>query len=226
MAKEKTAVKCVSPKGELAWVTIDGEGKENMSGKMQYVATVILDPKNVEEHQAFLDKIDEYWEEKKPEGRKKPKSTGYSLYDPLLDDDGEKQYKEDDEGNKKLIMDPDGRVGVQFKTGVKFPDGKTKKVKIFNSKNVEVGLGDQKIGNGSVGRISGAMGIYVNKEPGSGKVTGAGVTLYLDAIQLVKFEAYEGGDAGFEADDEDEDGFTGVDEDSGFGDAPDAVPNL
>ena len=55
--------KIVTPRGELAWVTITGEGKENMSGNMQYLASIIIDPKNVPEHQALLDSIDEFWED-------------------------------------------------------------------------------------------------------------------------------------------------------------------
>lgn len=204
-----TTLKTVSPKAELMWVTIVGEGKENMSGKMQYLASVVLDPNNNPEHKAYIDTIDAFWVENKPAEKRKAKSLGYSYSDPLLDDDGEKQYNDDD----KVIYDKKGRVTVVFKTGVAFPDGKAKTVKIYNSKNKVVSLGDAQIGNGSIGRISGAMGMYVNKV--KGKIMDAGVTLYLDAIQLSKLVEYTGGDAGF-ADDDDENGFTGVDEDAGF----------
>jgi len=212
--------KVVSPRGELAWVNITGEGKENLNGDMQYVATLILEPKKNPTHQAFIDKIDAFWEENKPEGKKKAKSLGYALYDPLLDKDGNKQYNDED----KLIYDPNGRVSCQFKTGVAFKDGKPKIVKVYNSKNKVISLGDQLIGNGSEGHVSGSMGIYtVNQK---GKLLDAGVTLYLDAIQLIKFVAYEGADAGFDTVDE-EDGFVGIDDDGGFPEANEsAVPNL
>ena len=223
MEKTMTEVmKTVTPKGELAWVTHQGEGKENMSGKMQYVASLILDPINNKEHKDYIVAIDSFWEANKPEGRKKAKSLGYKLSDPLLDDKGEKQYDDDD----KLIYDPKGRVTVTFKTGTTWPDGKTKVVKIYNSKNKIVSLGDASIGNGSIGHLSGAIGIYINKNK-QGKIMDAGATLYLDAIQLKKFVEYTGGDAGFAAsEDEDEDAFVGVDEDAGFDGEDAPTPRL
>jgi hypothetical protein len=203
-------VKTVTPKGELAWVTITGEGKEDMSGNMKYQATLILDPINNPTDKAYIDSIDAFWEANRPKEKKVAKSKGYYLNDPLLDENGERQYDEED----KLIMDPKGRVNVVFKTGTTFKDGKQKKIRIFNSKNLVISLGDQSIGNGSIGHLSGAMGIYTNEN--KGKIVDAGVSLYLDAIQLKKFVAYTGGDAGFEASDDDEDeGFTGLD-DAGF----------
>ncbi len=125
------------------------------------------------------------------------------------------------------MYDPVGKVTVQYKTGTTWPDGKAKIVKIYNSKNKVVSIGDAKIGNGSKGCISGSMGIYINKSP-QGKILDAGVTLYLDAIQLHKYvEFVGGGDAGFAASD-DEDGFTGVDEDEGFEgeETPSSTPRL
>ncbi len=202
--------KTVTPRLSLAWIKITGEGEENMSGKLQYLASGIMDPKNNEADAAYIASIDAFWEENRPAEKRKAKSKGYYLNDPLLDKDGNKQYDDDD----KLIKDPDGKVLVTFKTGTTFPDGKGKVVKIYNSKNKIVSLGDVSIGNGSEGHISGAMGIYINKV--KNKIQDAGVTLYLDAIQLKKFIAYTGADAGFAADDEEEGGFTGVDEDAGF----------
>lgn len=202
--------KAVSPFGVLAWVKITGEGEKNQSGKLQYLASIILDPKNNETDAAYIAEIDTFWEENRPPEKRKPKSLGYYLNDPLLDKDGNKQYDDDDH----IIRDPDGKVIVTYKTGIVFPDGKAKVVKIYNSKNKVVSLGDASIGNGSEGHISGAMGMYIVKT--KGKVTSAGVTLYLDAIQLKKFVEYTGGDAGFESSNEDDGGFTGVDEDAGF----------
>jgi len=59
------------------------------------------------------------------------------------------------------------------------------------------------------------MDIYELKTP-KGVLTDAGVTLYLDAIQLTKFVPYEP-DSGFdEVEDEDEGGWTGGDADTGI----------
>lgn len=188
-------VKIVTPKGELRWVTITGEGKENMSGKLQYVASLVVPPAVGAEFKA---KVLAFWEENKPAGRKVPKSTGVYFADPLLGPDGE-PVKDDAD---KTVYDPEGNVSIAFHTGTTFPDGSTKKVKTFNSKAKEVSLGDIRIGNGSIGYISGSMGIYENKDS-KGKILDAGVTLYLDSIQIVKLIEYAQ-DSGFAADDSDE----------------------
>lgn len=205
-------VKIKSPKGELRWVTITGEGKENLSGKMQYVASVVID-ESVPEHKAFIDQVNEFWEDNKPaKYNLAPKSTG--IY-PLKEKDAD--------GN---AVEVPGKFYVQFKTGTTFQDGAEKVIATYNAKGKKVSLGSQTIGNGSVGIIAGSMGIYENKKGNA--ILNAGVTLYLDAIQITKFVPYEH-DAGFTAQDDDEDGWTGED-DSFEGvteeSAPKAAPRL
>lgn len=205
----KTLVKTRTPKGELAWVNISGEGKANMNGSMQYVASLVIDPKNNADHQAYIDQINAFWDENKPKfmgEKRKPKSLGYSFSDPKRDEQGDVIRDDED----KVVYDPEGKVSLSFKTSVSFPDGSTKVVRVFNAKAKEVALGNKKVGNGSIGYISGAMDIYTVKD-GKGKEIDAGVTLYLDAIQLTKFVEYSA-DAGFEADEEDADGWTGDDD--------------
>ena len=64
--------KLTTPKGTLEWVTIDGEGKENLSGKMQYVANIVL-----EADSPVVKKIEQFWKDNKPNGFKKDaKSLG------------------------------------------------------------------------------------------------------------------------------------------------------
>lgn len=200
--------KIKTPKGLLEWVTITGEGKENLSGKMKYQANVVLDPQNVPAHQAMIDKIDAFWKENKPKGFKRPpKSTGYYLHDVITDADGDAVY---DEETGKKVFDKEGKVHLTFSTDTTFPSGDNKVVKVYNAKANVISLGDKSIGNGSEGYIAGAMGIYEAKQ--KGKTIDAGVTLYLNGIQLTKFVEFTGADDGFEAE-EDEDGFTGVDAD-------------
>lgn len=207
----KTIQKVVTPKGLLMWVTITGEGKENMSGKLQYVASIILDPKKVAADKEFLDSIDEFWADNKPTamGKRKAKSLGYFLCDPLRNEAGDILKDEED----KTQYDPEGRYMVTFKTGTTFPDGSTKVVKTYNSKAKEVALGKLRIGNESVGFISGAMDIYEVKDK-KGNLSDAGVTLYLNAIQINKLVEFSD-DAGFKASEEDDEegGWTG---DEGF----------
>jgi len=170
--------KTVTPKGELAWVTITGEGKENMSGKLQYKADIILDPKNNEADKAYIAKIDAFWAKNKPANfKKKPKSLGYYFCEKLLDADGNPQKDEEDQ----YVYNPDGKVSVSFKTSTVWPDGKTKTVKTRNAKGNVVQLGETQIGNGSMGYVAGAMDIY-KQETKAKIVASAGVTMYLDEI--------------------------------------------
>jgi hypothetical protein len=204
----KSLVKIRTPKLELAWVNISGEGKENLSGKIQYVATGILEPKNPD-HKAFIDSIDEFWANNKPKfmgEKRKPKSIGYRLCDPMRDEAGDPVRDDED----KIVYDKEGRLSIQFSTATAFPDGSKKKVRVYNAKAKEVALGEKKIGNGSIGFIAGAMDIYIVKD-NKGKELDAGVTFYLDSIQLTKFVEFSN-DPGFEAvDGDDEEAWTGDD---------------
>jgi hypothetical protein len=185
-----------SPKGSFEWVFIDGEGKENLSGKFKYTLNLVL---SEEAAQPLVDQINAFWEANKPAGFKKdPKSLGFKPH----------TVKKDD------AYVPTGKVNVVFGTDVAWPDGTTKVVEVYNAKANKISLMGKKIGNGSEGYVSGAMGIY------STKAKEAGVTLYLNAVQLTKFLEFST-DAGFAAE---EDGFTGEDEDTGFEQQPDNAP--
>lgn len=208
MAKTPLTSITIGP-GELQWVNIAGEGVANMSGTMQYKAQIALAQDNPE-YTRCAALINDYWAENKPKGfKRKPKSTGMSFCDPLLDSEGNQQ--EDEEGKK--MYDPKGRVAFVFKTSTTWPDGNTKVVKTYNSKNAEVHLGTRKIGNGSVGSIQGKIGLYASENPTNGQVIDAGVTLYLDKIQLRKFEEFAGDAVTFDTD-EAEGGFVGFEEDN------------
>lgn len=199
--------------GELAYVTISGEGKENMNGVMQYVANIIFE-QDSKEFQRLKADIEAYWAENKPAGFKRPaKSNGIYYNDPILGEDGEPEYDEDG----KKLYDKEGKMRLTFKTGTVWPDGKPKKVRVYNSKNAGVSLGDRLIGNGTIGALQGKMGIYVNEQ--KGKVIDAGVTLYLDKVQIRKFVEYAGDQPDFTEADDDE-AFTGFEGDFGEEDAP------
>ena len=66
-----------------------------------------------------------------------------------------------------------------------------------------------KIGNGSEGCLAGIMKVYENKSK-QGTLIGAGVTFFLNAIQIIKLVEYNEDD-GF-ATATDEDGWTGEDD--------------
>lgn len=185
-----------TPKGELQWVTIDGDGKENdFNGKMQYLASIVLDAAD-----PFIKKINTFWEENKPEKYKKdPKSLGYSTHRVPT---GEK-----DEDGKNIYEDDETKVSVRFTTSTTYPDGKPKVIEIRNARDNVVKLpSGVQIGNGTIGRIGGTMKVYTNATK-SGSITDAGVSFFLDRIQILKLEEYQQ-DSGFEAED---DGWTGDD---------------
>jgi hypothetical protein len=188
-----------SPKGSLEWVVIAGEGKENLSGKMQYKADLVLDEP---EAKVLRAQIDAFWAENKPKGfSKAPKSTGYYEHKaPKLDAEDKPVLGEDG----KKVMVATGKTLFSFHTDTTWPkDGKTKVVKVFNSKGNPVVLGETKIGNGSIGRILGAVGVYEVKAK-NGNVIDAGTTLYLNAVKLLKLEEYVGGAAFSNNDDDSE----------------------
>lgn len=190
-------------KGSLEWVIIAGEGKENLNGRMKYNASIKLPADSPD-----LEAIKQFWAENKPAKFKKDaKSLG--IY-PAKVDSGEV----DEDGKAIYVEDPDFKV-LAFSTDATYQDGRPKIVQVYNSKARKVALPEgTSIGNGSIGAISGAMGIYTN-ESKSGSIIDAGVTLYLDAVQIFKLEEYSS-NPGFEAD-EDEDGWEGGDDGmSGF----------
>lgn len=198
MAKNIT-VKYQSPVGELEWVITDGEGKEDLKGDMKYQASLVLEGEKAE---GIKKEVQEFWETNKPKGIKEPKSLGYYNHKVST---GEKD--EDD----SFIYEETGKTVMVFKTGTTYADGNPKVIPVFNAKGVEVDLKGKKIGNGSRGRVKGAMAIYTVEA--KGKVIDAGVTFYLDAVQLAKFVEYQGG-PNFDEMPEDEEGdFEGIDSD-------------
>lgn len=180
------ALKIQSPVGDLEWIFITGKGKKDLKGNDRYSANVVMDSDNPT-CQSMKEEIEIFWQENKPKKVKTPKSLGFR---PVLDDNDEDT----------------GKTSFSFWTGIVFPDGQPKVVKVFNAKGAEVALGNKKIGNGSRGRIKGVMDIYQNGAE-------AGVTLYLNGIQLTKFVEFTGGVSFDETEDDEGEGFEGFEED-------------
>ena len=187
-----------SPIGDLEWVTIDGTGKEDLQGNMKYNCTVVIDGEAAEEFKA---QAAAFWEENKPKGATKPKTPGWYPHKV-------KNIEKSKEAGE-VVYDETGKTALIFKTNTAFPNGNAKVVKVFNSKGAEVSLMGKKIGNGSRGRVGGAMGIYnVNK-------ASQGVTLYLNSVQLTKFEEYTGNSFDDISEAAGEDSFDGVEDNMG-----------
>lgn len=168
-----------TPVGDLEWVIIDGEGKKDLKGKDIFSAQVVLTP---EKYEAFKKEVDAFWEANKPKGIKEPKSMGFYEHKVPTNE-------KDEDGD--IIYETTDNMAVQMKTGTTYADGNPKTIKIFGPKGQELSLGGKKIGNGSRGRLQGVMAIYEVKA--GKKVTEAGVTFYLNGIQLSKFVEYSGG---------------------------------
>jgi len=196
MAKSTTATKVISPYGELMHVFISGEGREDLNGNPRYSACIRLheDSKELKE---FQEKIDEFWEEHKPAKIANYKSCGIKR---------ETVPNPDDPETRK---DTENYL-IQFWTSTTFPDGSKKVIDIYNAKGKKVTsqMQDKFIGNGSMGWLSGAMDIYqANKKE-------AGVTLYLNAVQLKKFVEYTGSALLATPEDIEDDDFLGLDTDT------------
>lgn len=194
----KTAINVQTPKGELQWVFASGEGKENKNGVKKYQASVVVPD---EQAKPFCDQIDAFWKENKPKGAKQPNTCGYRPHTVASD--------EKDEDGDTVYVEVPGFTEFFMSTNAAWPDGKPRKINIFNAKNQPVAL-TKKIGNGSIGRLAGVMDIYDVSN-------NTGVNLYFSAIKLLKLEEYQDGPS-FADDDDDaeyEDAFMG-DEDSEF----------
>lgn len=190
-----------SPVGDIEWCFISGEGKKDMQGIPKYQVDIVITSEQAEPFKAM---VNDFWEENKPKGAKKPKSTG--VYPHTVKDEeasseaGENVYKET------------GKTVIRFKTGTEYVSGDAKIIKVFNSKGNEVSLQGKKVGNGSRGRAIGSMAIY------DFNTAARGVTFYLNSLQLSKFIEYTGGSDPSGAIDEKEGGFEGVE-----GDLPNAI---
>ena len=152
-----------SPKGNLKWAFITGEGRKD-----KYSVVVSVPEAQAKE---AMEVIDLFWKENKPKQAKpRPKSTGY-------------KYEEDETTGEQT-----GNVYFSFSTGTSFPSGDAKVIKLFTAKEPirEVQLGNKKIGDASLGRAIGTLAIFEYEGT-------YGTTLFLDAISLSKFVEYVGG---------------------------------
>lgn len=186
-----------SPKGELLYTVITGEGKLDYNGTGREFCSTLKLPKK--EGKKFFAELCEVFNEYKPKWAK-------DLTEPT---------------NKLMRTDDEGNCLFNFSTRTSFdkidPESKQTitvpiRVGIINAKNKEVVLPDgEGIGNGSQGRISGS--IFMHE---TAKEKKCSLSLTLSKVQIAKYVKYVA-TTGFEEDaDGDFDGFGAVD-----GDFPD-----
>lgn len=197
----------VTPVGELHYVNISGKGKLNYNEDgYNYVATINLSGDKAE---ILKDKIDEVLGEVVKGENLRSKS-----YRELLKDDEGVYTPTNSTADRDKGAEKTGIFAFTFTTNVAFSEGGTKTIITYNSANPpsKIELGEKKIGNGSMGAISGKLRRY-------NKGRDVGVSLFLNAIQIVNLIEYVG-DAGFEAQ---EGGFTGNTEEFGQEAEPEVV---
>ncbi len=157
---------------EIPFGCVTGEGVDNYDedGK-EYSASVLLDKK---QRKDILDTVMKYWKKHKPEGG----------------------GKEPDNFDNIVRDGDDGGFILYSKTQTEFISDKgvatANKVTIVNHEGTKLDPEEfGNIGKGSEGRLAVKMGIYTQ---GKGKKMKAGISLYLSAVKLTKFVAYEGSD--------------------------------
>lgn len=198
-------VKVSTPVGKLMWVNISGQGKLNYNEDgYDYVASVILDK---EVAKPLIDQIKEVYEDDCQKGRE-VQSLGYKACT-------EEGLTKNEDGSE-VKAETAKYFAFNFKTKTTFKDDKPKKITVYNSNAKKVDIGDTRIGNGTIGAISGSIRYYFK-----GKKDG--VSLWLNSVQIIKLVEYTE-DAGFEA--SKEGGFTGVeDTETGFVGQPEELAN-
>ena len=169
-----------SPIGNLMYVMVTGQGKENYEGDGYEFQVCVDVPEG--EAQAYVDEIEDHIEDNAPTNAKR-----------ALNKQGEeiKPYAYADEDDTIEA----GMVRFTFKTKTEFEDKKTgemkqTKVGILDSDGNNVKLPEGKfVGNGSTGR---GIGTLVSWNRGNRKQTEYGGSLYLNKVQIKDFIPYEG----------------------------------
>lgn len=204
-----------TPIGDLMWVAVSGEGKDNSENKdgskMQKTASLYLKTGSPECKKLIAD-IDKAWEAYKAfHPSILPATPSKSL--------GYKVVKQKD-ATTGAVTETD-MTAFNFSTNSRYPakpgqaKGEPNIIKIYNPKGAEVTEAMEQsgtqIGNTSRGIIFGSAGGYEYK--------GAfGISLYLTAIQLAKLVKY----AGVEVETQD----ISTEEDDGMGDLTSAIPSV
>jgi len=205
LAKEKM----VFGPGTLEWTFITGDGKLNTLKNpplREYKTTLSV---GHERAKILATKIFDFWEANKPKKFDEPNSLGIKFQNKS---DGEQVdsdfWKKFCVAYKRRLLDApfdDEDIKFNLSTRTEFKDSKGNskpcKIHVKNAKNKTISLSES-IGNGSVGNVSAVMAIYETD-------TTAGVTLYLKAIQLLKFVPYDEDD-GFEEQDEETEGLENI----------------
>ena len=161
-----------SPIGDLMYVMISGQGKENYDGDgYEYQTCVDVADKDAD---AFIDEIEDFMEDNAPKGGEQASIP----YKTIEDDD----------------TIPEGIVRFTFKTMTEFEDNKgvmkNTVIDILDAAGNKTKLPENVfIGNGSTGKAIGSLVLWTR---GNRKKTEYGASLYLNKVQIKDFTPYEG----------------------------------
>ncbi len=206
MQKFKTSTFIPVTDSELRWIFIDAPGKpaQDPSKPNRKQASIYVKT----EHPGLAElvaAIKKFWDDNKSKGQKM-KSNG--IREEVVLKEGIDKEADDFDADDESNYEKTGMTAIAFWTSANWPAkpgqsiGNDTVVDIHNAKGNKVSLGNKKIGNGSLGAIDGTMAMYHNG-------TNHGVSLYLNAIQIVKFIEFSQ-EADFDEQDV-EGGFEGVD---------------
>ena len=150
---------------DIPFGCVTGEGTDNFDGDGKEYSVSIMLDKKMKKD--VLKQVLDYWEDHKPKGK-----------------------GDEPDNYANIVRDAeDGGYILYSKTQTHFGD-KQNHVTIVNHEGVKLDPEEYgNIGKGSKGRLAVKMGIYTQ---GTKK---AGVSLYLSAVKLTEFVAYEGSDA-------------------------------
>jgi hypothetical protein len=217
MSEKKKLEKITTPIGVAKYPRLNKPETE-INGtpcEPRFKITLVLDEKDkgVPELKAHLEKLHA---EAVAVAEKKRKADPKRAKKPLKVNDVIKPHL-DDEGNEV-----EGKFEITAKTNAETKDGTPKTVRMFDAKGKPV---KAKVGEGSRVKVSVSPDGYDSN-------LGAGLSLYLNAVQIIELCEFGGGNAGSYGFGEEE-GYEGSDEDDsstdgdgdGDGNADDSVPD-
>lgn len=204
MAKSKNPT-ITTPRVELKWAHLHTPNTR-FDPDGTYEVDMILDPSENDDHQTLIDKIEGMVEsltsemvENTKDARRKAKIKKYQTVSPIkeeLDEDGEETGRFVLKAKQKAVLKREGKKPMKFS------------VAVVDAKRNPLG---EQIGNGSVGRVNMQIAPYAMDTSKT-----LGITLRLQAVQVIDLVEYSGGP---QVDDmfEEEEGFEseGVSENSG-----------
>lgn len=186
MSERKKYPKFTTPKGTLSWPAFAAPDTRFKEGG-EWKTKIILEASD--EANALVEKLEELAAESLAQAKKDNPGKRVKQAD--------MPFSRDDDGNI-IISAKQGASGISKKSGKPW----TWTLPLFDAAGQPIKGKRPKVGNGSVGRIT------FEASPFYTALIGAGITLRLQAAQIIKLEEFGGGNAESYGFDKEEDGYT------------------